>query len=237
VTAKTLREAIVTQASRKSHLMTDEALVYERLGREFAGHGTVNHSADEYVRTGGFPHTNTVESFFALLKRAVYGQFHHVSEAHLHRYLGEADFKYKHPLRDRDRSRRRSATRHQRQAVDLPTGSSNHARLNRRRALCYAGALTASASNFPLRAPNLFCGLGARLGRHLQQPVQERVETRAIAAIASLATHGREDSTCQVVRRNHMIVLPNPDSVVRQGRETFRVALTPYKILFVDPQT
>ena len=29
--------------------MTDEALVYERLGREFAGHGTVNHSADEYV--------------------------------------------------------------------------------------------------------------------------------------------------------------------------------------------
>jgi transposase-like protein len=94
VDSKTLREAIVTQASRKSYLMTDEALVYERLGREFAGHGTVNHSADEYVRTGGFHHTNTVESFFALLKRAVYGQFHHVSEAHLHRYLAEADFKY-----------------------------------------------------------------------------------------------------------------------------------------------
>jgi transposase-like protein len=94
VTSKTLREAIVTRASRKSYLMTDEALVYGRLGREFAGHGTVNHSADEYVRTGGFHHTNTVEGFFALLKRAVYGQFHHVSEAHLHRYLAEADFKY-----------------------------------------------------------------------------------------------------------------------------------------------
>jgi transposase-like protein len=94
VDSKTLREAIVTQASRKSYLMTDEALVYERLGREFAGHGTVNHSSDEYVRTGGFHHTNMVESFFALLKRAVYGQFHHVSEAHLHRYLAEADFKY-----------------------------------------------------------------------------------------------------------------------------------------------
>jgi transposase-like protein len=94
VTAKTLREAIVTRASRKSYLMTDEAPVYEKLGREFAGHGTVNHSADEYVRTGGFHHTNTVEGFFALLKRAVYGQFHHVSEAHLHRYLAEADFKW-----------------------------------------------------------------------------------------------------------------------------------------------
>jgi len=58
--------------------------------------GTVNHSAEEYVRTGGFHHTNTVEGFFALLKRAVYGQFHNVSEAHLHRYLAEADFKYNH---------------------------------------------------------------------------------------------------------------------------------------------
>jgi transposase-like protein len=96
VTSKTLRTAIVTQASRKSYLMTDEAAVYERIGREFAGHGTVNHSADEYVRTGGFHHTNTVESFFSLLKRAVYGQFHHVSEAHLHRYLAEADFKHNH---------------------------------------------------------------------------------------------------------------------------------------------
>jgi transposase-like protein len=92
VDSKTLREAIVTQAGRKSHLMTDEAMVYARLGREFADHSTVNHSADEYVR--GEHHTNTVEPLFALLKRAVYGQFHHISEAHLHRYLAEADFKY-----------------------------------------------------------------------------------------------------------------------------------------------
>jgi len=57
---------------------------------------TVNHSADEYVR--GVVYTNTAESFFALFKRAVYGQFHHVSEAHLHRYLAEADFKYNHRI-------------------------------------------------------------------------------------------------------------------------------------------
>ncbi len=98
VTSKTLREAIVTQASRKSYLMTDEAAVYEKIGREFSGHGTVNHSANEYVRTGGFHHTNTAESFFALFKRAVYGQFHHVSEQHLFRYLAEADFKYNHRI-------------------------------------------------------------------------------------------------------------------------------------------
>jgi transposase-like protein len=94
VTAKTLRKAIVTQADRRSHLMTDEAPVYTRLGDEFAGHSTVNHSADQYVRQGGFTHTNTIESFFALIKRGVYGNFHHVSEAHLHRYLAEFDFRY-----------------------------------------------------------------------------------------------------------------------------------------------
>ena len=38
-------------------------------------------------------HTNTVESHFALLKRGVYGNFHHVSEAHLFRYLAEFDFR------------------------------------------------------------------------------------------------------------------------------------------------
>jgi hypothetical protein len=96
VTSQSLGEAIEKGVDQKSYLMTDEAAVYEKLGRSFSGHGTVNHSADEYVRSGGFHHTNTVEGFFSLLKRSVYGQFHHVSEAHLHRYLAEADFKYNH---------------------------------------------------------------------------------------------------------------------------------------------
>ena len=95
VSAKTLRPIIVTAASRESYLMTDEAGAYARVGREFAGHGTVNHSAKEYVR-GTFWSTNTVESFFALLKRGVYGTFHNDSEAHLHRYLAEFDFRYNH---------------------------------------------------------------------------------------------------------------------------------------------
>ena len=86
VTAKTLRPIIVKHASRKSYMMTDEAAVYPSIGDEFAGHGTVNHGAEEYVRTGGFHHTNTVEGHFALLKRGVFGTFHNISEAHLSRY-------------------------------------------------------------------------------------------------------------------------------------------------------
>jgi transposase-like protein len=93
VTAATLRPIIVKHASRDSYMMTDEAPLYTGIGREFSGHGTVNHGAEEYVKTGGFHHTNTVESHFALLKRGVFGTFHNISEAHLHRYLTEFDFR------------------------------------------------------------------------------------------------------------------------------------------------
>ena len=92
VNTKTLRPILVKHANRASYLMTDESKVYPTVGDEFAGHGTVNHSAEEYVR-GKFWHTNTVESHFALLKRGVYGTFHNISEAHLHRYLAEFDFR------------------------------------------------------------------------------------------------------------------------------------------------
>jgi transposase-like protein len=94
VTAKTLRPIMTKHASRKSSLMTDESLVYPSVGEEFATHHTVNHSADEYVRMGGFVHSNTAESYFAILKRGVYGTYHSVSEAHLPRYLAEFDFRY-----------------------------------------------------------------------------------------------------------------------------------------------
>ena len=83
VTGKTLKPILYTQIDRSSYLMTDEAPVYEKAGEQFAGHGTVNHSINEYVRTGGFHHTNTVENYFSILKRGVIGTYHHVSEAHL----------------------------------------------------------------------------------------------------------------------------------------------------------
>ncbi len=94
VKAKTLREKIVTTVSRKSHLMTDELSSYTGVGKEFANHSSVNHSADEYVRLGGFVHVNTSECRFSLMKRAVFGTHHAISEAHLPRYLAEWDFKW-----------------------------------------------------------------------------------------------------------------------------------------------
>src|ERR1700724_3491484 len=93
-TAKTLRATAVKIASRKSYLMTDENAAYTKLGKEYAGHGTVVHSADEYARLGGFVHINSAENYFSIFKRGVIGTFHHVSEQHLHRYLAEFDFRY-----------------------------------------------------------------------------------------------------------------------------------------------
>lgn len=94
VTAKTVRKVLVTQASRKSVLNTDDSLLYYWLGREFAKHRAVNHSANQYVGRDGETTTNTVESFFAIVKRQMYGTHHAVSEAHLQRYINEIAFKW-----------------------------------------------------------------------------------------------------------------------------------------------
>lgn len=93
VTAKTLRRVIVANTHRSSHLMTDSARMYPAVGREFAAHSMVDHSAGEYARHH-VHHSNTVENYFSILKRGITGTFHHVSEAHLSRYLSEFDFRY-----------------------------------------------------------------------------------------------------------------------------------------------
>jgi transposase-like protein len=98
VTALNLAPMIARHAHTDSRFMTDEANVYMQPGRWFtAGHQTVNHSAREYVR--GDAYTNTVEGFFSILKRGIYGVYQHVSEAHLHRYLAEFDFRYSYRIK------------------------------------------------------------------------------------------------------------------------------------------
>jgi hypothetical protein len=93
VDAKTLRPVLNAHIDKKSYLMTDEATVYLPIGKDFSGHGAVNHSIEEYVR-GNVYHTNTVENYFSILKRGITGVYHHVSQQHLKRYLCEFDFRY-----------------------------------------------------------------------------------------------------------------------------------------------
>jgi len=102
VTAASLRSVVLGNADVKSALMTDELGSYRRIGRRFASHDTVNHSAEEYVRDrgdGSKASTNTVEGYFSIFKRGMTGIYQHCNERHLHRYLAEFDFRYSNRVR------------------------------------------------------------------------------------------------------------------------------------------
>lgn len=91
MSASTLRPILVEQLESKTFLMTDDGGQYRNMLRNFR-HEVVNHSAGEYVRSE--PHTNTIESYFAVLKRGTTGTYLHVSLQHLKRYLAEFGFRH-----------------------------------------------------------------------------------------------------------------------------------------------
>ena len=76
---------------------TDEHPGYNNPLKGYARHDTVNHSKDEYARhnpDGTISTTNSAESFFSLLKRGVYGSWHHISREHLPKYATEFAFRW-----------------------------------------------------------------------------------------------------------------------------------------------
>jgi transposase-like protein len=95
ITAENLRPVIEQVIAEDAHMITDTSTVLRNLGKN-RRHSLVNHTADEYVRyeEGACITTNTVEGYFATLKRGINGVYHHVGRKHLHRYLSEFDFRY-----------------------------------------------------------------------------------------------------------------------------------------------
>src|SRR5437764_4373605 len=87
-----IQPIVLANLSREARLMTDEANMYRKIGREFAEHSAVFHYNKEYVR--GDVTTNTVEGAFSIFKRGMRGIYQHCAEKHLHRYLAEYDFRY-----------------------------------------------------------------------------------------------------------------------------------------------
>ena len=92
LTGKALKGFIRENVAPDAQVVTDELPSYKGLSRQFASHETVKHSKGEYVR--GIASTNSVESWFALLKRGIVGTFHHVSEKHLDWYVDEFAFRF-----------------------------------------------------------------------------------------------------------------------------------------------
>jgi transposase-like protein len=95
VTGDNLKAVLADVCAADAHLMTDTGPL-KGIGKERKLHSLVNHTADEYVRydEGVCVTTNTVEGYFANLKRGINGVYHHVGRKHLHRYLSEFDFRY-----------------------------------------------------------------------------------------------------------------------------------------------
>ena len=81
---------------RETEIHTDESRLYGHVEHYFAGHHTVVHTAEEYVRyeKERTVHTNTAEGYFSIFKRGMKGIYQHCGEQHLHRYLAEFDFRY-----------------------------------------------------------------------------------------------------------------------------------------------
>ncbi len=104
VTAKTLHKVIKQEVAAEATIMTDQHPSYNGIGQHFkGGHHTVDHGVCEYAHDNVT--TNTAESFFALLKRGGYGNFHHVSRKHLHRYADEFAFRWNgRKLKDDERT-------------------------------------------------------------------------------------------------------------------------------------
>lgn len=77
-------------------VQTDESVVYHFMRDDFPNHDVINHSRKEYSRRENGRHvtTNTVEGYFGLLRRGLYGTYHHVGRGYLQQYLNEFDFRY-----------------------------------------------------------------------------------------------------------------------------------------------
>lgn len=92
VNSTTLREHVHNTVAPETRILTDANPSYNGIEKGYKSHEVVNHSTGEYAH--GDVNTNTVESFFALLKRGVYGTFHHISEKHMDRYVNEFVYRW-----------------------------------------------------------------------------------------------------------------------------------------------
>ena len=92
LTGRTILEFIRSVVNLKdSKLITDEYHAYNAVGKEMK-HAVINH-AEQFV--DGDTHTNTIEGFWSILKRAWYGQHHHYQTGYIPLYVAEGHYNYR----------------------------------------------------------------------------------------------------------------------------------------------
>lgn len=85
-TSANMEEFVKTHVPKNATIYSDEAAAYNHLKKTY-NHDNVKHSLNIYVE--GQVHTNTIENFWSVLKRGLYGVYHQVSDKHISRYLDE----------------------------------------------------------------------------------------------------------------------------------------------------
>ena len=97
-----LSKFVIENVAKDTNIYTDEHRGYLPLSKLGFVHDTVKHSSNEYVR--GAVHTNTIEGFWSIFKRGVYGIYHHISVPHLNSYCNEFAYRYNtRKMTDQDR--------------------------------------------------------------------------------------------------------------------------------------
>lgn len=99
---KTLKKIMKKEISKDATVVTDGLGSYRWAKEYYSKHVTVSHHNGQYVNKGF--HTNSIEGFWSIFKRGVYGIYHHVSKKHLDRYVNE--FEYRYNTRDMSESGR-----------------------------------------------------------------------------------------------------------------------------------
>lgn len=89
--AKVLSREVIANVKQSATLYTDEWVGYNGLKRVY-DHSIVKHNQRQYVN--GRVHTNTIEGFWSLLKRGIFGIYHFTSKKHLQMYVDEFVFRY-----------------------------------------------------------------------------------------------------------------------------------------------
>lgn len=89
---KVLVSEILNKVKEQVMLYSDGHTAYQNLCRYF-DHYIVDHSKHEYVRDGHI-YTNTIESFWAFMKRGLYGIYHFTSKKHLQLYIDEFAYRF-----------------------------------------------------------------------------------------------------------------------------------------------
>ena len=90
--AELIQPIIIKNVSEFAKVITDEWYGYNGLNKQGYLHSTIKHALKQYVI--GDIHTNTIENFWSVLKRNIYGIYHFTSRTHLQAYLEEVAYRF-----------------------------------------------------------------------------------------------------------------------------------------------